>query len=157
MDIWNLIYERKSFFIDLCLEHLMISAVAIIIAIAAGGVIGILLSEYPRFSKPVIGVVNFLYTIPSISMLGFLIPLSGIGNVTAVLALTIYDLLPMVRNTYTGITNVDPAMTEAAEGMGSTVKRFSSEQPRSAQNIEKMYVSGVFGGLPNYTEETDEN
>ena len=53
-------------------------------------------------------------------MLGFLIPLSGIGNVTAVLALTIYALLPMVRNTYTGITNVDPAMTEAAEGMGST-------------------------------------
>ena len=46
---------------------------------------------------------------------------------------------------------------EFAEGMGSTVKRFSSEQPRSAQNIEKMYVSGVFGGLPNYTEETDEN
>ncbi len=77
MDIWNLIYERKSFFIDLCLEHLMISAIAIVIAIAAGGLIGILLSEYPRFSRPVIGVVNFLYTIPSISMLGFLIPLSG--------------------------------------------------------------------------------
>ena len=75
MDIWNLIYERKSFFIDLCLEHLMISAIAIVIAIAAGGLIGILLSEYPRFSRPVIGVVNFLYTIPSISMLGFLIPL----------------------------------------------------------------------------------
>ncbi|WP_287477537.1 ABC transporter permease/substrate-binding protein [Anaerostipes sp.] len=120
MDIWNLIYERKSFFIDLCLEHLMISAIAIVIAIAAGGLIGILLSEYPRFSRPVIGVVNFLYTIPSISMLGFLIPLSGIGNITAVLALIIYALLPMVRNTYTGITNVDPAMTEAAEGMGST-------------------------------------
>ena len=120
MNVWDLICERKSFFMDLCLEHLMISGIAILIAIAAGGLIGIWLAEYRKFSKPVIAVVNFLYTIPSISMLGFLIPLSGIGNVTAILALTIYALLPMVRSTFTGITNVDENMMEAAKGMGST-------------------------------------
>ena len=65
-------------------------------------------------------MINFLYTIPSISLLGFLIPFSGIGNTTAVIALTVYALLPMVRNTHTGITNVDAAILEAAAGMGST-------------------------------------
>lgn len=81
---------------------------------------GILISEFQKTAKPALGVINFLYTIPSISMLGFLIPFSGVGNVTAVIALTIYALLPMVRNTHTGIANVDPAILEAAKGMGST-------------------------------------
>ena len=81
---------------------------------------GILISEFQKTSKPTLGFINFLYTIPSISMLGFLIPFSGIGNATAVIALTVYALLPMVRNTHTGITNVDPVLLEAAKGMGST-------------------------------------
>lgn len=68
----------------------------------------------------VLGAVNFIYTIPSISLLGFLIPFSGIGNATAIIALTVYGLLPMVRNTYTGITTIDPLIIEAATGMGST-------------------------------------
>lgn len=120
LDIWNLLHERSDFFISLCLQHLMISAIAIVIAIIAGGLTGIVVSECRRSSKPVIGIINFLYTIPSISMLGFLIPLSGIGNVTAVIALTIYALLPMVRNTYTGMTNIDENIIEASTGMGST-------------------------------------
>src|SRR5699024_5374110 len=64
--------------------------------------------------------VSLLYTIPSISMLGFLIPFSGVGNATAVIALTIYALLPMVRGTYTGMSHIEPALLEAAKGMGST-------------------------------------
>ncbi len=88
------------------------------IAVLFGGLVGILISEFQKSAKPALGVINFLYTIPSISMLGFLIPLSGIGNATAVIALTIYALLPMVRNTHTGITNVDPAILEAAKGNG---------------------------------------
>lgn len=119
-DLWTLLSERSDFFLRLCGEHLLISTIAIVTAILTGGLIGILVSEFRRSSKPVIGVINFLYTIPSISMLGFLIPLSGIGNATAVIALTIYALLPMVRNTYTGITNVDKNIIEAARGMGST-------------------------------------
>ena len=111
---------RADFFWNLLLEHIRISAAAIVIAILLGAIAGILISEFQRSAKLTLGIVNFLYTIPSISMLGFLIPLSGVGNVTAVIALTVYALLPMVRNTYTGLTNVAPAVIEAAKGMGST-------------------------------------
>ena len=120
MDTWNLLVERKDFFLQLLLEHLEICLTAILIAIVAGGLMGLFISEYQKSAKPTLGVINFLYTIPSISMLGFLIPFSGVGNTTAIIALTIYALLPMVRNTHTGITNVDPAILEAAKGMGST-------------------------------------
>jgi len=119
-NMWLLVIERKEFFLDLLWEHLEISLLAIVIAILFGGMIGILISEFQKTAKLTLGAINFLYTIPSISMLGFLIPFSGIGNATAVIALTIYALLPMVRNTHTGMTNVDPAILEAAKGMGST-------------------------------------
>lgn len=115
-----LLIGKWEFFGRLLLEHIGISLAAILIAIVFGGLAGILISEYRRIAKPTLTLINFLYTIPSISMLGFLIPFSGIGDATAVIALTIYALLPMVRNTYTGMTNVDPAILEAAKGMGST-------------------------------------
>ena len=118
--MWTLFTGRMGFFLGLLGEHLKISLIAIAIAILLGGAVGILISEFQRSAKPTLSVINFLYTIPSISMLGFLIPFSGIGNATAVIALTVYALLPMVRNTHTGIANVDPAILEAAEGMGST-------------------------------------
>lgn len=119
-NVWNMLVERKDFFAKLLLEHLQISLIAILTAIVIGGLAGILISEYDRASKPALGLIGFLYTIPSISMLGFLIPFSGVGNVTAVIALTIYALLPMVRATHTGIVNVDAGILEAAKGMGST-------------------------------------
>jgi osmoprotectant transport system permease protein len=118
--IIDLLTQRWDFFQGLLVEHVEICLVAILIAIVFGGVAGILISEYQKVARPTLGVVNFLYTIPSISMLGFLIPFSGIGDATAVIALTIYALLPMVRATYTGMTNVDPAIMEAAKGMGGT-------------------------------------
>lgn len=111
---------NPDFYADLALEHLAISGVAILIAIVVGGLAGILIAGFQRAAKPALAVVNLLYTIPSISMLGFLIPFSGVGDVTAVIALTVYALLPMVRNTHTGLTGVDPAIVEAARGMGST-------------------------------------
>ena len=114
----GLFRDRGGFFLGLTLEHLQISAVSILLATTIGLAVGIAISEWPRASRPVTAVVNFLYTIPSISMLGFLIPLSGIGDTTAVIALTVYALLPMVRNTHTGLTNVDPLLIEAAVGMG---------------------------------------
>ena len=119
-EIISLITEKSDFFFKLLLEHIEISLAAILIAIVFGGVTGILISEYQKAAKPTLALVNFLYTIPSISMLGFLIPFSGVGNATAVIALTVYALLPMVRNTHTGITNVDENIIEAARGMGST-------------------------------------
>ena len=119
-EMLQLFTSRWDFFAELLAEHIAISLAAILIAIIIGGAAGILISEFQRAAKPTMAVINFLYTIPSISMLGFLIPFSGVGNVTAVIALTIYALLPMVRNTHTGITGVDPAILEAATGMGST-------------------------------------
>ena len=119
-DMWSVFIDRIDFFLQLLLEHLEISLISILIAILFGGLVGILISEFQKSAKPTLGVINFLYTIPSISMLGFLIPFSGVGNATAIIALTVYALLPMVRNTHTGITNVDPAILEAAKGMGST-------------------------------------
>jgi osmoprotectant transport system permease protein len=118
--VWNLLVARWDFFSGLLIEHIEISLIAIAIAIVVGGIAGILISEYQRAAKPTLAVVNFLYTIPSISMLGFLIPFSGVGDATAVIALTIYALLPMVRATHTGIATIDPAILEAATGMGGT-------------------------------------
>ena len=112
--------ERYDFFLKLTLEHLKISGISIIIATLIGGILGILISEYKKTSTLVLSITNFLYTIPSISLLGFLIPFSGIGNTTAIIALTIYALLPMIRNTYAGIDNIDKSIIESARGMGST-------------------------------------
>lgn len=119
-ELIKLYIERYDFFLKLTLEHLKISGISIIIATLIGGILGILISEYKKTSTLVLSITNFLYTIPSISLLGFLIPFSGIGNTTAIIALTIYALLPMIRNTYAGIDNIDKSMIESARGMGST-------------------------------------
>lgn len=119
-EMLQLLTSRWDFFANLLVEHIAISMTAILIAMVIGGITGLLISEFDRAAKPTMAVINFLYTIPSISMLGFLIPFSGVGNATAIIALTIYALLPMVRNTHTGLAGVEPAILEAATGMGST-------------------------------------
>lgn len=119
-ELIKLYIERYDFFLKLTLEHLKISGISILIATLIGGVLGILISEYKKTSALVLSITNFLYTIPSISLLGFLIPFSGIGNATAIIALSIYALLPMIRNTYAGIDNIDKSIIESARGMGST-------------------------------------
>lgn len=116
----RLFQERGDFFLQLTLEHIAISLAAIVLAIVIGGAMGILIAEVDRMAQPTLLVVNFLYTIPSIAMFGFLLPFSGIGNTTAIIALTLYALLPMVKNTHTGLKSVDPLLIEAAVGMGST-------------------------------------
>lgn len=119
-DMARLLQTRRDFFLGLLWEHLQISTISILLAMVIGLAVGIAISEFPKTSRPVTAVVNFIYTIPSISLLGFLIPLSGIGDATAIIALTVYALLPMVRNTHTGLTNVSPLLIEAAVGMGCT-------------------------------------
>lgn len=119
-ELIRLYIERYDFFLKLTLEHLKISGISIFIATIIGGILGILISEYKRTSTVVLSITNILYTIPSISLLGFLIPFSGIGNTTAIIALSIYALLPMIRNTYAGIDNIDNSIIECARGMGST-------------------------------------
>ena len=119
-EVIRLFVERKDWFLELTGAHIALSLTAILLAGVIGLLLGIWIAECPKASGPVLTVANIFYTIPSISLLGFLIPLSGVGDTTAIIALTIYALLPMVRNTYTGLTNVDPLLLEAAEGMGST-------------------------------------
>lgn len=115
----HLLQTRFSFFANLLWEHLQISLLAACIGAILGLLIGILISEYQRCARFVTSFVNLVYTIPAIALLGFLIPFSGIGNATAVIALTIYALLPMAANTHAGLSNIDPQIMEAARGMGS--------------------------------------
>ena len=119
-DIFSLYQQRGEWFIGLLLDHMALSFTAILLSGLIGLGVGIWIAEHPAAAPPVMGVCNVLYTIPAISLLGILIPFSGIGNKTAVIALTIYGIMPMVRNTYVGLTSLDPDILEAAKGMGST-------------------------------------
>lgn len=112
--------ERKDFILPLVVEHLQISIIAIIFATIVGITLGIFIAQKRKLSPFILGIISFMYTIPSISMLGFLIPLTGIGDTSAIIALSIYALLPIIRSTYTGIEHVDKDILEAAKGMGST-------------------------------------
>ena len=116
----KLLTEDFKFFTNLTIEHILISLLAISIASVLGIILGIIISEYRRFSGLILGTVNILYTIPSIALLGFFITITGVGNTTALIALIIYALLPIIRSTYTGIVNINPLIIEASEGMGST-------------------------------------
>jgi osmoprotectant transport system permease protein len=95
-------------------------ATAIAIATLVGIPLGILITRKAFLRQPVLVVANILQTIPSLALFGLLIPVVGIGAVPAIIALTLYSFLPIIRNTYTGITNIDPAIQEAGRGMGMT-------------------------------------
>lgn len=118
--VTRLLTEDFKFFLNLTVEHILISLLAISIASVLGIILGIIISEYRKFSGLILGTVNILYTIPSIALLGFFITITGVGNTTALIALIIYALLPIIRSTYTGIVNINPLIIEASEGMGST-------------------------------------
>lgn len=120
VQIVTLFQERESWFLGLMGAHIALALSAILMASVIGLALGILISEKEVLAPAVLGICNVLYTIPSISLLGILIPFTGIGNRTAVIALTVYGVMPMVRNTYAGIKGVDADILEAARGMGST-------------------------------------
>jgi osmoprotectant transport system permease protein len=104
-------------------EHLFLVSISSGMAILIGIPLGILITRHSDLVKPVFGVVNIVQTIPSLALFGFLIPIpfiGGIGARTAIIALFLYALLPIVRNTYVGITNIDPAIREAGTAMGMT-------------------------------------
>jgi osmoprotectant transport system permease protein len=103
--------------------HLILVGVSIGIATVVGIPLGILITRQSHLRQPVLGIANVLQTIPSLALFGFLISvplIGGIGARTAIIALTLYSLLPIIRNTYIGITSVDPAIREAGRGMGMT-------------------------------------
>jgi osmoprotectant transport system permease protein len=108
-------------FVTLTAEHLLLVGASTGIAILVGVPLGVLLTRRAGLRTPVLGLANIFQTIPSLALFGFLIPIpfiGGIGARTAIVALVLYALLPIIRNTYTGIQGVDPAVREAGRGMG---------------------------------------
>ncbi|KKO54450.1 ABC transporter permease [Paenibacillus sp. DMB20] len=101
-------------------EHIQLVLLSMALAILIGIPAGILVTRFNFLKSWIIGGASILQTVPSLALLGFMIPLLGIGMKTAVAALFLYSLLPIIRNTYTGIKDVDPAIIEAARGMGMT-------------------------------------
>lgn len=101
-------------------QHLQLTFIALIIANLIAVPLGIFLTRHKKWAEPIIGVTAIFQTIPSLALLGFMIPFFGIGTLPAIIALTIYGLLPILRNTYTGIIGVTPAAVEAGIGMGMT-------------------------------------
>ena len=111
--------------------HIQMVFFSMLIAIIVGVSLGILVTRVPSLANIVLGGTGLMQTIPSLALLGFMIPIFGIGVYTAIAALFLYSLLPIVRNTYTGIKDVDKAATEAAKGMGMTNRQilFKVELP----------------------------
>lgn len=119
-EILSIYIERKSWFLELFGQHLKIAGIAILFAGVLGLFLGIIIAEKQCMAPLILTLANIFYTIPSISLLGILIPFTGIGDKTAIIALTLYGLMPMIRNTYTGIRGVSQEIVQAARGMGST-------------------------------------
>lgn len=120
INILNLLKERSGFFISLVVEHIIMSAEAAIIICIIGITLGIFITRNRKIANFVLVITNFIYTIPSIALFGFLVTITGIGNTSALIALVVYGLLPVIRNTYVGITEVDYQIVESAIAMGST-------------------------------------
>ena len=126
--------------IDLTVEHLVLVGIAMGIAVAVAIPVGILMTRRAPLQRWVIGFANVMQTVPSLALFGFLIPLpfiGGIGKHTAVIALVLYALLPVLRNTLAGILGVDPAVRESAVAMGMTGRQllWDVELPLAARTI----------------------
>jgi osmoprotectant transport system permease protein len=120
IELIKLYYERREFFITITLEHLFISLTSIILATIIGVSVGIFTVYFKKTESIILAITNIMYTIPTIALLGILISFTGVGNTSAIIALVIYGLLPMVRATNTGIKNIDKYVIESAEGMGTS-------------------------------------
>src|SRR5436190_2936796 len=123
MNVWQFMQQNADQVLHLTLEHLWLVGVATFLAAIVGIPLGILISRKPIWNKPVIGTANIIQTIPSLALFGFLLPAPWIGERAdrlAILALALYALLPLIRNTHTGIKGVDRAVIEAGRGMGMT-------------------------------------
>ena len=119
-DFFVTVFQRREYLYELLIQHFVLSLTAIVIIVIIGIGTGIALLKYKSIRQIVLGFVNFIYTIPSIAMFGLFIPLVGIGFVNALVVLVIYGLLPMIRNTYTGLNEVNHLYIDAAKGMGAT-------------------------------------
>jgi osmoprotectant transport system permease protein len=140
MNFWSFVSQNRFEIASLTAEHLWMVGIATLLAIALGVPLGILITRRPALRKPVIALANIIQTVPSLALFGFLLPAPWIGERAgrlAILALMLYSLLPMIRNTYAGIAGVDRSIIEAARGMGLTDWQllFKVELPLAASVI----------------------
>jgi osmoprotectant transport system permease protein len=120
---WTFFVSHRAEILDATLDHVALVLIAMFIAIAVGVPLGMLIVQRPALRTIALGVASVFQTIPSLALFGFLIPIpfiGGIGRRTAIVALVLYALLPILRNTYVGLTSIEPAILEAAEAMGMT-------------------------------------
>src|SRR5579864_7343549 len=123
MNVVQFMLQNHTQVLELTLEHLWLVALSTIFAMLIGIPLGIAIAHRPRLNKPVLASANVIQTIPSLALFGFLLPVPWLGERSdrlAILALTLYALLPIIRNTYTGIAGVDASVVEAGRGMGLT-------------------------------------
>jgi len=116
-------FKNRTEILTLTGEHVWLVGVSMLLAAAVGLPLGMLLTRWPVGRRPILGAANVIQTVPSLALFGFLLPMPWLGaraDRLAITALTLYALLPIIRNTYAGITGVDPAVREAARGMGMT-------------------------------------
>jgi osmoprotectant transport system permease protein len=144
MNIFQFMVQNHDQVLELTLEHLWLVGISTLLAVLIGIPLGVLIAHWPVLNKPVLASANIIQTIPSLALFGFLLPLPWLGERAdrlASLALTLYALLPLIRNTYTGIRGVDPAVVEAGRGMGLTDRQllFQVELPLAVSVI----LSGV--------------
>jgi osmoprotectant transport system permease protein len=126
MNVWQFFASHRVEILAATREHLTLVLIAMAIAVAIGVPLGLALVTHPRWRAAALAVASIFQTIPSLALFGFLIPLpflGGIGARTAIIALVLYALLPILRNTYVGLTGIDPAIIEAAEAMGMTERQ----------------------------------
>jgi len=131
LNFLTFISQQSGKLLDQTLAHIGLTFISLLLAVLIGLPLGILIARKRKMAGGVLGFAGVLQTIPSIALLGMMIPLLGIGPKPAIMALFLYALLPIIRNTYTGITGVDQAIKEAAKGMGMSVNQvlFKVELP----------------------------
>ena len=123
MSPWTFILEHRGEILSATLDHMTLVVIAMAIAILIGVPLGMFIVQRPTLRAISLGIASIFQTIPSLALFGFLIPIpfiGGIGKRTAVVALVLYAILPILRNTYVGLTGIDPAVLESAEAMGMT-------------------------------------
>ncbi|MHB1454588.1 MAG: ABC transporter permease [Saccharofermentanales bacterium] len=118
MNLIDYITENYPYILSKTGDHISLALVAVGFSCLIGIPLGILITRNKKFADTVIGIANVIQTVPSLALFAFMLPLFGIGYRNAVFALFLYALLPIIKNTYIGIKNVDPAIIEAARGMG---------------------------------------
>ena len=136
-ELWNFYQNNTRELLEQLVEHLSLTLFSVLLAIALSVPLGIFIYKRQKLSPGVLYAVGILQTIPSIALLGFLIPLLGIGVKPAIFALFLYSLLPIVRNVYTGLNEIDPSITEAARAMGMNKRQvtFRVEIPLALPTI----------------------